>query len=155
MRAIWRILLSFCSMLLAVGLFSGILAPISAWPIIFNFTMVFALPVWLIDLAFLFLLKNIDRRHGWMVPALGALIGPVCLMLWCGILVLRGYDWLSLWNGDPEAFGLGATLIFASLIGLGTNTLYLLALWIFKRRFDHRDSGAPHDDERGADPQTR
>lgn len=134
-------------MLLAVGLFSGILAPMSAWLIIFNFTMVFALPVWLIDLAFLFLLKNLDRHRKWMVPALGAVIGPVCLMLWCGILVLRGNDWLSLWNGDPEAFGLGPCLIFASLIGLATNTFYLFALWIFQRQFDRRDAGAPHNDE--------
>jgi hypothetical protein len=150
MRAIWRILLSFFSMLLAVAIFSGILAPISAWPIIFNFTMVFALPVWLINLPFLFLLRNLDPHHKWMVPALGALIGPACLMLWCGILVFRGYGWLALWNGDPEAFGLLPMLIFASLIGLGANAFYMLVLWSFKRYFDSGDPGAPHGDERGA-----
>ena len=117
MRAISRILLSFFSMLLAVAIFSGLLGSMGSWLFVFNVTMIFALPVWLIDLPFLFLFKNVDRRHRWIVPALGALIGPVCLILWCGILVLRGNNWPSIWNGDREAVGLGpiAHLLHLSL----------------------------------------
>ena len=133
MRAIARIFVSFCSLLLAIAIFTVWLGPVSAWPFIFKFTMFFALPVWLIDLPLLFLLKNVDRRRLWIIPALGALIGPLCLLLWCGILVLRGNDWLSLWSGDPEAFGLGAMLFFASLIGLATNSFYTVALILRKR----------------------
>ncbi len=151
MRTISRILLSFCSMLLAVAIFSLVLGKLGAWLFIFKITLLFALPVWLINLPFLFLLKNVDRHHRWIVPALGAFIGPVSLILWCGILVLRGSNWLSLWNGDPEAGGLESALIFASLIGLGTNSFYTVALILRKR---HTVSSAPHNDESGADSLT-
>ncbi len=119
---------------------------------IFKVTMILALPVWLINLPFLFLLKNVDRHHRWIVPALGGFIGPACLTLWCAILVLRGSNWASIWNGDPEAGGLGSSLIFASLIGLATNSFYTVAL-IFRRRFGI--TRAPRDDESGADSPTR
>jgi hypothetical protein len=114
--------------------------------------MIFALPVWLINLPILFLFKNVDHRYGWIVPAIGGLIGPLCLTLWCCILVLRGGDWLSLWKGDPEAGGLESALIFSSLIGLATNSFYTVAL-IFRRRF--AVTFAPRKDESGADPPTR
>jgi hypothetical protein len=133
MRAIPRILLSFCSLLLAVTIFSAILGTRGSVPFIFGVAILFAFPVWLINLPILFLLKNVSRRYAWMVPALGALIGPVCLMLWCGMLVFRGSNWSSLWNGDPEAGGLGSALICASLIGLGTNSFYAVALRLLKR----------------------
>jgi hypothetical protein len=80
----------------------------------------------------LFLFKNAGRHQKWIVPAFGALIGPVCLTVWCGILVLRGDNWLSLWHGDPEAGGLESWLIFASLIGLMTNSLYMVVLILRK-----------------------
>jgi len=152
MRAISRILLSFCSLLLAVGIFSIWLGSMESWQFIFRVAMIFAFPVWLINLPFLLLLKNVDRHHGWVVPALGALIGPACLTLWCAILVLRGNTWASLWQGDPEAGGLESALIFASLIGLSTNSFYTVAL-ILRKRF--RVNSSPHNDEPGADLQTR
>ncbi len=155
MRAISRILLSFCSLHLAVAIFSGVLGSLGSWLFVFKVTMIFALPVWLINLPILFLFKNIDRHHRWTIPALGGLIGPVCLMLWCGILVLGGSNWASIWNGDPETGGLGSGLIFASLIGLATNSFYTVALPIFKRRSDGSAPCAPHKDEASADLPTR
>jgi hypothetical protein len=139
-------------MLLAVAIFSVVLGRLGSWLFIFKITLIFALPVWLINLLFLFLFKNVDRHHGWIVPVIGALIGPVCLTLWCGILVLRGDNWLSLWNGDPEAGGLESSLLFASLIGLGTNSFYAAALILHKRL---TVPGAPHNDGPGADSPTR
>jgi hypothetical protein len=155
MRAISRIVLSFCSLLLAVAIFSGILGSLDSWLFVFKVAMIFALPVWLINLPFLFLLKNVGRHHRWIVPALGGLIGPVCLTLWCAILVLGGSNWASIWNGDPEAGGLESALIFASLIGLSTNSFYAVALPIFKRRTDGSASCAPHKDEASAGLPTR
>lgn len=151
MRAISRILLSFGSMLLAVALFCCWIGPLEAWTLIFRITMIFALPVWLIDLPILFLLRKTGRHHNWIVPVLGALIGPLCLMLWCGILVLRGQDWLSLWKGDPEALGLGAMLILASLIGLATNSFYTVALILCRRSAVLH---APNSDKKGTIPLT-
>jgi hypothetical protein len=139
-------------MLLAVALFCCWLGSAGSWPFIFKITMIFALPVWLINLPILFLFKNAGRHHHWIVPAVGGLIGPFCLTLWCCILVLRGNDWLSLWKGDPEAGGLESALIFSSLIGLATNSFYTLAL-IFRRRFTVVI--APRDDESSAGPTTR
>jgi hypothetical protein len=138
-------------MLLAVAVFSLLLARMGSVLFVLKVTMIFALPVWLINLPFLFLFKNVDRR-GWIVPALGGLIGPVCLILWCSVLVLRGGNWLSIWNGGPEAGGLESALIFASLIGLSMNSFYTVALILRKRFAVPR---APHNDEPGADSQTR
>ena len=152
MRATSRILLSFCSMLLAVALFSVMLGRLGSWLFVLKVTLLFALPVWLINLPILFLFKNVDRHHRWIVPALGGIIGPVCLTLWCGILVLRGSNWPSIWNGDPEAGGLESALIFASLIGLSINSFYTVALILRKRHTVHN---APHNDEPGADSLTR
>ena len=152
MRATSRILLSFCSMLLAVALFSVMLGRLGSWLFVLKVTLLFALPVWLINLPILFLFKNVDRHHRWIVPALGGFIGPVCLTLWCGILVLRGSNWPSIWNGDPEAGGLESALIFASLIGLSINSFYTVALILRKRHTVHN---APHNDEPGADSLTR
>ena len=152
MRAISRIFLSFCSLLLAVALFCCWVGSAGSWSFIFKITMIFALPVWLINLPILFLLKNVGRHSKWIVPALGGLIGPVCLTLWCGILVLRGGNWASIWNGDPEAGGLESALIFASLIGLATNSFYTVALILFERLTAPH---APHNDEQGADTPTR
>ncbi len=154
MRAIARILVSFCSLLMAVGIFSVILGAVGSWLLIFKVAMFFALPVWLINLPILFLFRKATCQ-GWIVPALGGFIGPACLTLWCAILVLRGSNWANLWNGDSEAGGLGSSLIFAFLIGLGTNTFYMLALRIFERQIDRKDPHAPHDDEQGADTPTR
>ncbi|MDR3754888.1 MAG: hypothetical protein P4K93_14960 [Terracidiphilus sp.] len=152
MRAISRIFLSFCSLLLAVALFCCWLGSAGSWSFIFKITMIFALPVWLINLPVLFLLKNVGRHSKWIVPALGGLIGPVCVILWCGILVLRGGDWASIWNGDPEAGGLESALIFASLIGLATNSFYTVALILSQRLTAPH---APHSNEQGAEPPTR
>ncbi len=155
MRAVVRIFVSFCSLLLAVAVFSAWLGSMGSWLFIYKLTMFFALPVWFINLPLLFLLSRARRLEVWIVPALGAFIGPVCLILWCCIVVLRGNDWLNLWKGDPEAFGLGPMLIVASLIGLITNSLYTVALQILRRRMDGTAPGAPHKDESNADPQTR
>lgn len=152
MRAISRIFLSFCSLLLAVAIFCCWVGSAGSWSFIFKITMIFALPVWLINLPILFLLKNVGRHSKWIVPAVGGLIGPVCLTLWCGILVLRGGNWASIWNGDPEAGGLGSALIFASLIGLATNSFYTVALILFERLTVPR---AQRNDEPDADAQTR
>jgi hypothetical protein len=139
-------------MILAVAIFSVIVGNGGGSLFIMKITLIFALPVWLIDVPILFLLRNVGRHQRWIVPALGALIGPVCLTLWCGILVLRGDNWLNLWHGDPEAGGLESSLIFASLIGLGTNSFYTVALILRNR---HTVPGAPRDDEPGADSLTR
>ncbi len=141
-------------MLLAVAIFSVLLRRMGSALFVLKVTMIFAVPVWLINLPFLFLFKNVDRRHRWIVPALGGLIGPVCLTLWCGILVLRGSNWPSIWNGDWEVGGLGSesALIFSSLIGLSTNSFYTVALILRKRlTVPH----APHNDEPSADSPTR
>jgi hypothetical protein len=151
MRATSRILLSFCSLLLAVAIFSAILGKLESWLFIFKVTLLVALPVWTINLLILFLFKN-DRNDRWIVPALGALIGPVCLTLWSGVLVLRGSNWLSIWNGDPEAGGLKSWLICASLIGLGTNSFYTLALALRK---PHTVPRSAHDHGPGADSPSR
>jgi hypothetical protein len=155
MRAISRIFLSFCSLLLAVAIFCCWVGSAGSWSFIFKITMIFALPVWLINLPILFLLGRARRHQVWMVPALGGLIGPVCLTLWCGILVFRGNHWLiqwEVWKGDPEAGGLGSAVIFASLIGLATNSFYMIALILFKRLTVRH---APHSDEQGAEPPPR
>lgn len=138
MKAIPRVLLSFCSLLLAVAIFSAICnrtGRLGPFLFISGVAILFALPVWLINLPILFLLKNMGQRQRWVVPALGAVIGPVCLILWCGILVLRGADWSNLWKGD-EAGGLEGALVSAFLVGLSTNTFYVLALRIWNRRTD-------------------
>ncbi len=152
MRAILRILLSLCSMLLAVAIFSLVLGRLESWPFIFEITMIFAFPVWIINISILLLLKNVGLHQRWIFPAIGVLIGPACLTLWCAILVLRGSNWANLWNGDPGAGGLESSLIFASLIGLCTNSFYTVALILRKR---HTASSAPHNDGTGADSLTR
>jgi len=49
MRAIARILVSFCSMLLAVAIFSLLLARMGSVLFVLKVTMIFAMPVWLIN----------------------------------------------------------------------------------------------------------
>jgi hypothetical protein len=123
--------LSLASLLLAVAIFSSVLGIDDSWLLAFKTTMSFAFPVWLVNLPFLFLFKNVGRHRGWIIPAFGAFIGPACLMLWYSILVHRGDDnWPNLWRGDPENGGglLGLFLIFAFLVGLGTNLFYWLAV---------------------------
>lgn len=152
MRAIARIFLSFCSLLLAVAIFSSWLGSMGSWLFIFKLTMFFALPVWLMNLPLLFLLSRARHLEVWIVPALGAFIGPLCLTLWFGIVVLKGSDWASLLKSDPEGYGLEPTLIFASLIGLGTNTFYTVALILRKRL---KASRAPHNNDPDADSPAR
>ena len=62
MRAISRIFLSFCSLLLAVAIFCFWLGSTGSWLFIFKFTMFFALPVWLINLPVLFLFSRASRH---------------------------------------------------------------------------------------------
>ena len=145
MRAISRILLSLASLLLAVAIFSLVLGRLESWPFIFEITMIFAFPVRIINISILLLLKNVGLHQRWIIPALGAAIGPVCLTLLCSIGALNGRSWLRIWNGDPERGGLGSMLICSFLVGLATNSFYTLALIL------HAQLASPHNDDPGAD----
>lgn len=131
MKAIVPVLLSFCSLFVAVAIFSAILGQNGSALIFFLVTMMFAFPVWLIDLLLLFLCRNMGEHERWLIPLLGGIIGPLSLILWCGILVLQGVDWRKI--NDLEVPGLGATLVYAFLIGLFTNTFYVVGLRTYRR----------------------
>ena len=103
--------------------------------VIFNVTMTFALPVWLLYLPFVIALKNAEDRGIWTILFSGISIGPVSLALWCFTLQLSGDDPHRIWQGDP-LIGMGgiAAMLFALIVGFLTTSFYVIALKVLHRR---------------------
>ncbi len=143
MNRLRRIGLSFGSLLLSVTLFSLLFNLHFSGPgffragtvlLVFRVTLIFALPVWCLCLPFVIALKDAEDGRLWTILVSGVLIGPAALVSWVLLLQLRGGDPGAIWHGDPLAFGMGGAVIFASIVGLLTIFVYLIALKILHRR---------------------
>jgi hypothetical protein len=119
---------------LLIGLLQG---NISTVPIILKVIMLFALPVSCLYLPLVILLKDAGQRRTWMLLMAGAVIGPLTIAGGALISQLRGGNVSAIWNGDPlTGVGAGAGMIFASIEGVLTTVIYVIALKSATRRSD-------------------
>ncbi len=142
-----RIGLWFVSLLVSVTLFSFISNMFFSGPgffclatvlFVFRVTMIFALPVWCLYLPFVIVLKDAEERRIWTILVSGTLIGPAALVLWGVILQIGGGDPNEIWHGDPLAFDMVWTMIFALIVGFLTSSFYVIAL----KMLHHRSAAA-------------
>jgi hypothetical protein len=142
----WRMGLSLVCLLLGDALFSLLFAlwgtiagsaSVSLALPVFRVSLHFALPVWCVWLPVVIATKDAEGRKIWTILLSGILVGPASLAVWALILLLRGADQQTVWYGDPLLGVLGggiALMIFASIVGLLTSSLYAMALKILQRR---------------------
>jgi hypothetical protein len=129
MRLAYRVLFSFCSLLLSVGIFSAAFASQGAGIFIAEVMLIFAIPGWVANLLLVFALRDAHGKRLWVLLSAGGVIGPACLGLWGFVELLRGSELSRIWSGDPLlGLGLGAGLIFAFMIGFLTNAIYVIIL---------------------------
>lgn len=134
-----RIGLWFISLLLAVAAFSQVFSLLVAKSAlmgpIFHVTTLFALPVGCLCLPFVIAIKHLEERGIWTILLGGSLVGPALLGVWFLVLVLRGADLESTWNGDPLA-GVGgiSCMFFSWIVGFLTMSFYVAALKVLHRR---------------------
>ena len=132
-----RVFLWFASLAVAVYLFSLLLSrggSAGSIGFVFGVTFFFALPVAFLYLPLVVLLRDAEER-GWLILlATGILIGPVCLLLWGLLLLLLGQNSHMNWQGDGEAPGTLACMVFAAIVGFLTAGLYIIGLKLFNRR---------------------
>lgn len=150
-----RIGLWFRSLVASVSLFSLLFTVHFSGPgafraasilLAFRVTMIFALPAACLYLPFVIALKNAEERRTRTILVSGILIGPVSLVLWGLILLLRGGDPYKIWNGDPLAFGMAGAMIFALMVGFPTTFFYVIALKVLH----HRSTSRPLPSGRGS-----
>lgn len=127
------------SLFLSVTFFSllfGLLqSNLSTAPVIFRVTMLLALPVWCLYLPFVILIKDAEQQRSWVLLVSGILIGPATIACVALVSQLRGSDVDTIWKGDPlTGLGAGSGMIFASVVGLITTVIYVIALKTFARR---------------------
>jgi hypothetical protein len=92
--------------------------------------MIFALPVWCVWLPVVIATEDAEGPNIWTILWSGILVGPASLAVWSLILLLRGASQQTVWYGDPLLGVLGggiACMIFASIVGLLTGSLYVAA----------------------------
>jgi hypothetical protein len=131
MNTLKRVGLWLASLLLAVGFFS-LLFKAGAF-IVFRITMMLAFPVWCLYVPFVLALNDAEGWRIWIIMLSGTLIGPASLALWFLILVLRGGDPHTIWQGDPLGGSYGAVMIYALFVGFLTTSFYVATLKIFHR----------------------
>ena len=132
-KALGRIGLWFCSLLVAVFLFSLLFTLIfsgagSIFPI-FRITMTFALPVACLYLPVPIILRNSEEQRTPFILLSGMLVGPLSMALWSLVLQWRGGDTHTIWHGDPLT-GMGGfvAMLFALIVGSLTTLFYILGL---------------------------
>ena len=126
-----RICFWFISLVLAVLSFSLFLgSTMGSVVTVFRITMMFAFPVWGLYLPFIFFLTDAEGRRSTILLVNGILIGPAALTAWGLIHLLMGQNLFhGFWNRDPEeGMGAGYAMIFASVVGFLTSTIYVLFL---------------------------
>ena len=141
-----RIGISFRALLASAALFSVLFTlvfgldgpfPLHLSPVVFLVTMILALPVWLLYLWLVLALEDAEGWRFWLILATGTLIGPAALGLWGLLQVESGADPQMVWWGDPLigfASGLGAGMVFATIVGSMTAAFEGLALRRIHRR---------------------
>ena len=144
-----RIVLWFVSVLLAIAFFTLPFALVFTQSTsnpseavyfffsIFSIALIFALPVACLYLPLVITFSSAENSRPWAMLIVGALIGPIAMLLWYCILLLRGNNAHGVWYGDPVIGMLGsapAAMIFAFIVGTITTLIYLLLLRISSRR---------------------
>ena len=131
-----RILLWLASLLLSALLFSvfadrGIPQAIR---FIFQFTLFFAMPAWLLYLPVLVKFPGVTRRQLWILAIAGILIGPASLIAWNIILPSPAQSTHSFSVGDVVWRGRGLMMMQAAIVGSLTTVFYLAALRLLQRK---------------------
>jgi hypothetical protein len=141
----WRVGLWFLSLLVAVGLFTGLFCALYAgspgyWMQalygVFRITMIFAFPVACLYLPVVIVLRDAAKRRLWIVLVSGALIGPVCMALLSIVQLMEGQSVHEVLYGDPllgSTGGAVGTMIEAFIVGTFTTVLYIVLLRIRMR----------------------
>jgi AbrB family looped-hinge helix DNA binding protein len=120
----WRIGLWFVCLLLAVTIFSVFFG--SGFLVVFQVTMMFALPVAVFYLPVVVTLKDAERV--WTILISGLMIGPLVSVLWGIILQLRGGNPHMVWIGDGIDWGVVPCMAPAAAVGVVTTALYIAGL---------------------------
>jgi hypothetical protein len=115
-------------------LFGLLQSKLSSAPIVFRVTILLALPVWCLYLPFVILIKDAEQWRSWILLISGVLIGPAAIASVALVSQLRGGNVDAIWKGDPlTGLGAGSGMILASVVGLITTVIYVIALNKFTR----------------------
>jgi hypothetical protein len=126
-NTITRIVLWFAALLLAALLFSAWLSRGLPNLDIVRFTLIFALPAWLLYLPLVFAYSRAAGDALRVLLVVGFLIGPASIAVWSVILPSHG-------RTDPEVGGLGEMIVSGAIVGSLTTIFYVSALRLLQMR---------------------
>jgi hypothetical protein len=139
MTLIKRLAYAGVALLLATLLFSIFISRGNAgFLLIAGLTLIFAVPVWLLDLLILLPIRRMDWWMGILLPLAGAFLGPVCLFIFSYLQAWNAHRLANLWAAD-DPMGLSGYLICAAMVGLVTNLIYVLLVFSWQARNVSRD----------------